>query len=62
MEDTKEFKDLFVAVGIDPKVADSTLKNKKVSLRLKETIDTAGIKEGSKTVGNLLYVIATKTP
>jgi hypothetical protein len=41
MEDTSALKDLFLAIGLDPKVVDSTLKNKKVSQRLKEVIDTA---------------------
>jgi glutaminyl-tRNA synthetase len=51
-----------VSIGIDSKVAESTLKNKKVTLRLKEVIETAGIKEADKTVGNLLYGVATKFP
>ena len=62
MEDTSSLKELFVAIGLDPKVADSTLKNKKVTQKLKETIEIAGVKEANKTIGNLLYVIATKTP
>ena len=60
MEDTT--KELFLAIGIDAKVVDSTLKNKKVTQRLKEVIDLAGIKEANKTVGNLLYGVATKMP
>jgi hypothetical protein len=38
------------------------LKNKKVTHRLKEVIETAGIKTASKSVGNLLYGVATKLP
>lgn len=60
MEDNT--KELFLAIGLDPKVAESTLKNKKVTQRLKEVIELAGIKEANKTVGNLLYGIATKMP
>ena len=60
MEDTH--KDLFLAIGLDPKVVDNTLKNKKVTQRLKEVIDTAGIKNADKHHGNLLYQAATKTP
>jgi len=60
MEDTT--KELFLAIGIDAKVVDSTLKNKKVTQRLKDVIDHAGIKEANKTVGNLLYGVATKMP
>lgn len=60
MEDST--KELFLAIGLDPKVAESTLKNKKVTQRLKEVIELAGIKEANKTVGNLLYGVATKMP
>ena len=63
MEDTNaDNKALFLAIGLYPKVVDSTLKNKKVTQRLREVIDIAGVREGSKTVGNLLYGIATKMP
>jgi glutaminyl-tRNA synthetase len=55
-------KSLFLAIGLDPKVVDSTLKNKNVTQRLKEVIDLAGVKEANKTVGNLLYGVATKMP
>ena len=60
MEDSA--KELFLAIGLDPKVVESTLKNKKVTQRLKEVIELAGIKEANKTVGNLLYGVATKMP
>jgi glutaminyl-tRNA synthetase len=60
MEDAN--KTLFLAIGLDPKVVDSTLKNKKVTQRLKEVIELAGIKEANKTIGNLLYGVATKMP
>jgi glutaminyl-tRNA synthetase len=53
---------LFLAIGLDPKVVESTLKNKKVTHRLKEVVELAGIKEANKTVGNLLYGVATKMP
>lgn len=62
MEDQSGLKDLFLAIGIDAKVVESTLKNKKLSQRLKEVVDTAGIKEASKTVGNLFYGVASKVP
>ena len=62
MEDTSAFKDLFLAIGLDPKVVDSTLKNKKVTHRLQEVIDTAGVKQADKHHGNLLYQVATKVP
>lgn len=60
MEDSN--KTLFLAIGLDAKVVDSTLKNKKVTQRLKEVVELAGITEASKTVGNLLYGVATKMP
>lgn len=62
MEDSNHLKEQFLSIGLDPKVVESTLKNKKVSQRLKEVIDTANAKETDKTVGNLLYFIATKVP
>ena len=63
VEDTSAAtKELFVAIGIDAKVVDSTLKNKKVTQRLKEVIEIAGVKTASKSVGNLLYGVATKVP
>ncbi len=46
---------MFMNIGLDPKVVESITKNKKVSQRLKEVIEVAGIKECSKNVGNLLY-------
>lgn len=60
MEDAN--KALFLAIGLDNKVVDSTLKNKKVTQRLKEVVDLAGITTASKNTGNLLYGIATKMP
>ena len=55
-------KNKFLAIGLDPKFLESNMKNKKVVTRLSEVIDLAGIKEANKTVGNLLYGIATKMP
>ena len=43
-------------------MVDSTLKNKKVTQRLAQVIVLSELKSASKSVGNLLYVIATKTP
>ena len=60
MEDST--KTLFLAIGLDAKVVDSTLKNKKVTQRLKEVVEIAGVTQASKTVGNLLYGVATKMP
>ena len=60
MEDST--KTLFLAIGIDTKVVESTLKNKKVTQRLKDVVEQAGITEASKIIGNFLYGIATKMP
>lgn len=54
--------ELFLAVGLDPKVVENTLKNKKVTQRLQEVLALAGISSANKTVGNLLYGVATKMP
>jgi hypothetical protein len=53
MEDTNA--KVFLAIGLDPKVVESITKNKKVSQRLKEVVEIAGIETATKTVGNLLY-------
>ena len=60
MEDST--KTLFLAIGLDPKVVENTLKNKKVTQRLAEVVSLAGIKEANKNIGNLLYGVATKMP
>lgn len=61
MEDTN-YQPIFLAIGLDPKVVDSIIKNKKVSLRLKEIVDLAGVKDCTKSIGNLLYQASTKMP
>jgi hypothetical protein len=55
MEDTKNHQELFLAIGLDSKVVDSITKNKKVSSRLAEVVEAAGVTTAAKTVGNLLY-------
>jgi trehalose-6-phosphate synthase len=60
MEDSTKAQ--FLAIGLDPKVVESTLKNKKVTQRLKEVIELSGQKETNKNIGNLLYGVATKMP
>lgn len=63
MELSKEqIKERFLEISLDPKTVESTLKNNKVTKRLLEVIEVAGIKECNKTIGNLLYLQATKTP
>ena len=61
MEDTKnQYKDLFLAIGLDPKTVDSITKNHKVSHRLKEILDIASLTHADKTIGNLFYYLTTK--
>ena len=55
-------KDTFAAISLDPKVIESTLKNAKVSAKLKEVVAISGLTTCDKTVGNLLYEVATKVP
>lgn len=58
----EENQSLFLAIGLDSKVVESTLKNKKVTQRLKEVIDASGLTKASKAIGILLYGVATKMP
>lgn len=52
VESANQYKDLFLAINLDPKTVDSIIKNKKVSQRLKEVLDTAGITSAEKHIGN----------
>mmetsp|Transcript_5230 Transcript_5230/g.3947 ORF Transcript_5230/g.3947 Transcript_5230/m.3947 type:complete len:88 (-) Transcript_5230:2125-2388(-) len=58
----EELKVLFAAVGLAPGRIESLLKNKKASARLKEVIETAGVKECDRNVGNLLDYLSGKLP
>ena len=51
-----------LAIHMDQKVVDATLKNKKVTARLIEVIDQAKIENPDKAQGVLLYNLATKLP
>ena len=52
---------LFVACGLDPKVAAQVSVNAKVSAALRDVIGEAGVTGGcDKSIGNLLYATATK--
>ena len=58
----EDFKAKFLAVGIVPNTVDNIVKNKKVSERLAEVLNIAGVKECDRTIGNLLYALSTKLP
>ncbi|KAL5722108.1 glutamine--tRNA ligase [Ranunculus cassubicifolius] len=55
--------DLFLKIGLDEKTAKNTLANNKVTTNLTDVINIAGVVDGcSKTIGNLLYTVATRYP
>ncbi|KAB2624266.1 glutamine--tRNA ligase-like [Pyrus ussuriensis x Pyrus communis] len=55
--------DLFLKVGLDERTAKNTIANNKVTANLTAVIHEAAVAEGcSRTVGNLLYTVATKHP
>jgi len=51
-----------LALGLDQRTAENALVNAKVTANLASVIAEAGIKECDKSVGNLLYAVATKYP
>lgn len=54
--------DLFLSIGLDKRTAENALVNQKVTSNLTAVIEEAGVNECSKTIGNLLYMVATKYP
>ncbi|KAL2485078.1 glutamine-tRNA ligase [Abeliophyllum distichum] len=55
--------DLFLNIGLDEKTAKNTLANNKVTANLTAVIHEAAVTDGcDRTVGNLLYTVATKFP
>lgn len=55
--------DLFLSIGLDKRTAENAVVNPKVTLNLTTVIKEACVVDGcSKTVGNLLYTVATKFP
>lgn len=57
----EELKALFESIGLDAKTATEVTANSKVSAVLKEVIAEAGMEKGcDKSIGNLLYMTATK--
>ncbi|GAB2251374.1 hypothetical protein Droror1_Dr00017624 [Drosera rotundifolia] len=55
--------DLFLRIGLEEKTARNTIANNKVTNNLVAVIHEAGVVDGcDRTVGNLLYTVATKFP
>ncbi|OWM68001.1 hypothetical protein CDL15_Pgr017569 [Punica granatum] len=55
--------ELFLKIGLDERTAKNTIANNKVTANLTAVIHEAAVADGcSKTVGNLLYTVATKFP
>ncbi|KAG2401209.1 Glutamine--tRNA ligase [Vigna angularis] len=61
--DKEKCLDLFLKIGLDERTARNTVANNKVTANLTSVINEAGVTDGcSRTVGNLLYTVATKYP
>ncbi|KAF7808871.1 glutamine--tRNA ligase [Senna tora] len=55
--------ELFLKISLDERTARNTIANNKVTSNLTAVINEAGVTDGcSRTVGNLLYTVATKYP
>ncbi|KAG6410353.1 hypothetical protein SASPL_128411 [Salvia splendens] len=58
-----ETLDLFLKIGLDERTAKNTVANNKVTANLTAVIHEAAVTDGcDRTVGNLLYTVATKFP
>jgi len=58
-----EILQLFLKIGLDERTAQNAIVNGKVSSNLTDVIREAGVEDGCiKSVGNLLYMVATKYP
>lgn len=54
---------LFLKIGLDERTARNTIANNKVTSNLTAVIHEAAVTDGcSRTIGNLLYTVATKFP
>ncbi|XP_050240944.1 glutamine--tRNA ligase [Quercus robur] len=61
--DKEQCIDLFLKIGLDERTAKNTIANNKVTANLTAVIHEAGVTDGcSRTVGNLIYTVATKYP
>ncbi|XP_027366589.1 glutamine--tRNA ligase isoform X1 [Abrus precatorius] len=61
--DKEKYVDLFLKIGLDERTARNTVANNKVTSNLTSVINEAGVTDGcSRTIGILLYTVATKYP
>ncbi|KAI4357793.1 hypothetical protein L6164_001719 [Bauhinia variegata] len=61
--DKEKCLERFLKIGLDERTAKNTIANNKVTANLTAVIDEAGITDGcERSVGNLLYTVATKYP
>ncbi|KAJ6721158.1 GLUTAMINE-TRNA LIGASE [Salix viminalis] len=59
----EERLELFLKIGLDERTARNTIANNKVTNNLNSVIHEAAVTEGcDRTIGNLLYTVATKYP
>ncbi|KAK4260829.1 hypothetical protein QN277_003894 [Acacia crassicarpa] len=55
--------ELFLKISLDDRTARNTIANNKVTANLTAVINEAGVTDGcNRTIGNLLYTVATKYP
>ncbi|OMO72924.1 Glutamyl/glutaminyl-tRNA synthetase, class Ib [Corchorus capsularis] len=65
VKDENSYKtlDLFLKIGLDERTARNTIANNKVTANLTAVIHEASLTDGcDRTIGNLLYTVATKYP
>ncbi|KAG6707171.1 hypothetical protein I3842_06G018800 [Carya illinoinensis] len=61
--DKEKHLELFLKIGLDERTARNTVANNKVTANLVSVIHEADVTDGcNRTVGNLLYAVATKYP
>ncbi|KAF3431890.1 hypothetical protein FNV43_RR26626 [Rhamnella rubrinervis] len=61
--DKEKNLELFLSIGLDERTAKNTIANNKVTANLLAVIHEAAVTDGcNRTVGNLLYTVATKYP
>nr|XP_027099933.1 glutamine--tRNA ligase-like [Coffea arabica] len=61
--DKAEMVEMFLKIGLEEKTAKNTIANNKVTANLLAVIQEAEVTDGcDRTVGNLLYTVATKFP
>ncbi|KAG2700874.1 hypothetical protein I3843_06G017900 [Carya illinoinensis] len=61
--DKEKHLELFLKIGLDERTARNTVANNKVTANLVSVIHEADVTDGcNRTVGNLLYTVATKYP